>query len=60
MPGEDNGMNTWLDAQLNQSLNTDEEIQVTYAKRNSDRNRYHDIDDVPMRGPSAIQQTELT
>ena len=51
-PGQDNGMNAWLDAQLDPNAQ-DEHEQIRYAKRNSDFSRFHDINDVPTRGPTA-------
>ena len=52
VPGQDNGTNAWLDAQLNgEHLDEDIRVSTRYAKRNSDRNRCYDIDDVPIRGP---------
>ena len=52
MDGQDNGLNAWLDYELNKS-DMDEEFQhdVVYAKRNSDNNKFYNIDDVPIRGP---------
>ena len=51
--GLDNGLNAWLDAQLNTS---DDEYRhdkdlVRYAKMNSDNNRCYNIDDIPQKGP---------
>ena len=51
VPGQDNGLNAWLDAQLNGPFDIDTQEQVHYAKRNSDNNKCYDIDDVPMQGP---------
>ena len=52
VPGQDNGLNAWLDAQLNgDTLNQEEMSQTVYAKKNSDNNRFFNIDDVPVRGP---------
>ena len=50
--GQDNGMNAWLDFKLNNSdMDAEFKHDVTYAKRNSDNNRFYNIDDVPIRGP---------
>ena len=52
VPGQDNGMNAWMDVTLNpNSIDKELKLDAYYAKKNSDRNRCHDIDDVPMRGP---------
>ena len=51
VPGEDSGLNAWLDSQMNNDLTTDEQVQVQYAKKNSDKNRCFDIDDIPIKGP---------
>ena len=50
--GQDNGLNAWLDYNLN-TTELDDEIKhdVIYAKKNSDRNRCYNIDDIPIRGP---------
>ena len=52
VPGQDNGLNAWMDATLN-SEHTDEQLryETRYAKKNSDLNRCFDIDDIPIRGP---------
>ena len=51
-PGQDNGHNAWLDAQLNaQEIDTELHLDTKYAKKNSDHNRMYDIDDIPIRGP---------
>ena len=51
--GEDNAMNAWMDAQLNID-NTDPEFQydARYAKYKPDKNKFYDIDDIPIQGPS--------
>ena len=52
IPGQDNGLNAWMDANLNQHEVVESlQIDANYAKRNSDQNRCHDIDDIPVRGP---------
>ena len=52
VPRQDNGLNAWLDANLNQSDNEGLDINETmYAKCNSDNNKCYDIDDVPIKGP---------
>ena len=52
VPGQDNGHNAWLDAQLNgEEIDNELLLQTTYAKKNSDQNRMYDIDDIPIRGP---------
>ena len=49
MPGQDNGLNVWIDATLNgEELDPDIRLDVNYAKKNSDNNRFKDIDDVPI------------
>ena len=54
--GEDNGMNAWLDMQLNTTdFDHETTTQVKYAKKNSDNNRCYDIDDVPIKGPHKTQ-----
>ena len=67
--GQDNGMNAWLDYELNkEDMDDDFRAQVVYAKRNSDNNRFYNIDDVPIKGPprddddiqSLISLTEAT
>ena len=55
--GEDNGLNAWLDSQLNE-VDDQMKYEARYAKFNSDRSRNHDIDDVPMRGPPQIQKLD--
>ena len=46
-------MNVWVNAQIhNNSFDEYETLQTKYAKCNSDRNRFFDIDDVLMRGPT--------
>ena len=68
--GLDNGLNAWLDCELNEE-EVDPELRcdARYAKRNSDNNRFYNIDDVPIRGPpgnlgddveSVISITEAT
>ena len=57
--GQDNGANAWMDAQLNEDLDDKIKLQTKYAKRNSDRNRCYDIDDVPIRGPNAIIDDDI-
>ena len=50
--GQDNGMNAWLDMELNEKeLDTQIKLDTRYAKKNSDRNRCYNIDDIPIRGP---------
>ena len=51
VPGQNNGLNAWLDMQLSEhELTTDEQVMVNYGKKNSDQNRCFDIDDFPMKG----------
>ena len=56
IPGMDNGLNAWLDVQINRtdSLDLDMENQAKYAKLNSDNDRFFDIDAIPMKGPMRI------
>ena len=52
IPGEDNGNNAWMDAQLNrEELDREAITTARYAKGNSDTSRYYNIDHVPIRGP---------
>ena len=51
IPGEDNGHNAWMDVTLNEDVDTDIQIDARYAKKNSESNRFYDIDDIPIRGP---------
>ena len=52
VPSQDNGLNAWMDATLNgEELDPDIRFNVNYAKKNSDNNRFKDIDDVPIQGP---------
>ena len=45
-------MNAWLDAQLNgNTLDEEAIIQTAYVKRNSDNNRFYDIDNMASKGP---------
>ena len=50
VPGQDNGHNAWMDVQLNE-VDKDLQYEVTYAKKNSDNNKFFDIDDIPIHGP---------
>ena len=57
IPAQDNGMNAWLDTQLDPNAFTqDEHEQVRYARRNSDLSRFYDIDDVQLQGPTTSTQ----
>ena len=58
--GCDNGANAWLDAQLN-GEELDEEVKylTNYAKKNSDRNRCYDIDDIPIKGPPTNEDDDI-
>ena len=57
--GEDNGLNAWMDTQLNgSSLDADEIQQVQYAKCNSDHTRFYNVDHVPIRGPITSRSHE--
>ena len=49
--GQDNGYNAWMDTQVNPQ-DMDEAIRndARYAKRNSERSGFQDIDDIPVRG----------
>ena len=66
--GQDNGLNAWLDIHLNSdTIDHDLENDARYAKRNLDRNRFFDIDDIPIKGPpnyddipSDISENEAT
>ena len=53
--GEDNGLNAWLDAELNKD-EVDHELRIdaAYAKRNLDSNGFFDVDHIPIRGPPLI------
>ena len=54
--GEDNGHNAWMDVQLNpDEVDEDLKYDARYAKRNSDLNKFYDIDDIPIRGPPLIE-----
>ena len=54
--GQDNGNNAWLDTQLNEEdFDLEMKVYAKYAKRNSDRNKCYDIDDMPIRGPPNCQ-----
>ena len=56
VPGQDNGMNAWMDAQLNrEELDHDMHNEARYAKRNSDYNKCYDIDDIPQHGPPNVE-----
>ena len=57
VPGQDNGLNAWMDLRMSNSFDMDEEMQIHYAKKNSDRNRFLDIDDVAMKGPRQKEQS---
>ena len=58
--GQDNGANAWLDLQLNgDELDSEARYNTTYAKRNSDKNRFFDIDDIPIKGPSGTHDDDI-
>ena len=60
LQGRDNGANAWLDVQLNdEEVDDDVRLQAKYAKRNSDRNRFFDIDDIPIRGPPCVPDDDI-
>ena len=55
--GQDNGLNAWLDTQLNTSdFDQEQLVDAGYAKRNSDMNRCFNIDDIPTRGPPTLPE----
>ena len=55
VPGQDNGLNAWLDANLNkQDFDREQLIEAMYAKCNSDHNKFMDIDDYPIMGPPKL------
>ena len=57
IPGMDNGLNAWIDAELNlESMDRDLRYDSRYAKRNSDNSGSHDIDDIPVRGPPRVER----
>ena len=59
IPGQDNGHNAWMDAQLNSNeLDKEMLINTKYAKINSDGNRMYDIDDIPIKGPPKIKDMD--
>ena len=45
-------MNAWMDVELNaDEIDNELKLDAKYAKINSDKNNFFDIDDVPIRGP---------
>ena len=49
IPGQDNGLNAWMDVALNpKAVDSTLRYEASYAKKNSDNNRFNDIDDIPI------------
>ena len=58
--GQDNGLNAWMDAQLNEDeIDQDLKYDARYAKINSDRSRCYDIDHIPICGPPKLDDIQL-
>ena len=52
VPGQDNGLNAWLNMQLAKNEFTSQEREmVNYAKKNSDKSGCYEVDHVPIKGP---------
>ena len=56
IPGQDNGLNAWMDVKLNgDQIDNELRFNAGYAKRNSDKSSFYDIDHIPLRGPPRIK-----
>ena len=59
LEGRDNGLNAWLDLQLNaDEIDVEMKCDARYAKNNSDTDRCYDIDHIPIRGPPKIDELD--
>ena len=59
MKGQDNGLNAWMDSQLNHDeVDNQMKKDAKYAKMNSDTTRCFDIDIIPIRGPPKLHDLD--